>query len=1207
MAKTLFWVFCLLGAVMCMWHTSAPAFAGQLTFQELGIIRNEIESLEDDISRWKSEASTIEDRAKRYEKLADDAKEQIKQSTHQADKNHWQDTVDQRLQRAKNLRQDAAQILKQVKSKETELSFLRKKLKNQEEIVDRDNAERQTIPDTKTAFSILEEKKGNKKRFPIDLLVGAWESMDDKDLFVIVPQNPDDDLYAGRMEAHTENRVWEGRYHPEGEIDAPSMMTFTYKPKAEEINKDIPKWAREQIEGELEWTLELHQAGTWGTPRFEVKFFPGEVEWNEKALVKDGKNAWVTGKGTPRNINYKKVYSDVYSQTYGAPEIFIRMPGETDPQKNHVEAIIKIQPFFIDVVLPADMAKEQGKHLTVEVENIDTGDTTTLDLKAGVSRKSHSVHYTHDTSVLLARFSDTRVDEYKAPKFSWNWLTGNMSPGKRLDLSIEDGQSVAFKFKGAEASAPFYNSWFQRGIARHVEAVPKMRATNAYIAGNSSALYHPEVRKEATRKLTMIKNYESIVLNADLHDRELYAVGEKYFGLKGSYTGLIDLSSAQIKQLTYMNEGSYMNKYMTGNDVMEKKKGDQKDKKNSAPEEKMRNGLTDKTRDGNNEGHAAFKNVVWTSQYERALIRSAVDRAEKEARDDAVKELPLAIAYAMYTGIASASNADAAYLWIFGEDLQGKKAGYGERLGGAASLFLGQLVSMKMPTMMTMPNTNIKTVGMPKRLSAKSARIGRRVHFKEQMKLKQSAALRKLDKNIKSISDGQLKHIISDANLPIGPSGKVKDWNTPRKNIASKNVKKFEDLNTALPPPKSAPPPTPSLDNVKATYQKNQYEVLQTSAKKAYGDSVKTSEPYLAPQETNMCNCRQADPAFKKYLKRTFTDKELFKIMVEYDIIHPPMTSPLEFGVSDLQVMQLMHKMGFEVKHIPSQKAMPPEVVDQFLKAGWHVRDVVKPKGQIGEEFTHAVQVQNFKRNAKGDIEDIEFYDSAYGAKQTMPYEDYKKVAEDGYGLILYRWPENGKPPAAVKGLDTVAAKAPPRTRKLPERLDLDEALKRLYPNNDYPPLHVTDLKNSNAIINEGQLDLSDQGASFSQGGAVGVARDGGFAVRVKPESLVTRDNPNGAVELYDEALGKGKRATFWPKGKSAGGKGYSSHIPTEHLQFLDTSTNKWRNFPEASAPAPAHPDSDLSKADDLKGFLKELNVPQKVEAVESLDDFEVE
>ena len=113
--------------------------------------------------------------------------------------------------------------------------------------------------------------------FGLDDVVGLWTYTEDGGgHFAIVPQFSSDEPSAtdAYLEAHTKDgRVWKGAMYARISPGDP-LLEFTYKPTAEEMNEDIPDWARREIEGDLEWVLRIDEAGDIVNPRLRVKFFP---------------------------------------------------------------------------------------------------------------------------------------------------------------------------------------------------------------------------------------------------------------------------------------------------------------------------------------------------------------------------------------------------------------------------------------------------------------------------------------------------------------------------------------------------------------------------------------------------------------------------------------------------------------------------------------------------------------------------------------------------------------------------------------------------------------------------------------------------------------------------------------------------------------------------------------------------------------------
>ena len=125
-------------------------------------------------------------------------------------------------------------------------------------------------------------------------VLGDWRIDGDDSPFRIVQEDPEADPY--RLEAHTADRVWKGEI-----IQANSgtgRLVFSYKPKAGEMNAQIPSWAREYVDGELEWKIELEldlSCPFWMTG----KWYVGEVGWPEGENTQQ-RQAYVLGRGRRR-------------------------------------------------------------------------------------------------------------------------------------------------------------------------------------------------------------------------------------------------------------------------------------------------------------------------------------------------------------------------------------------------------------------------------------------------------------------------------------------------------------------------------------------------------------------------------------------------------------------------------------------------------------------------------------------------------------------------------------------------------------------------------------------------------------------------------------------------------------------------------------------------------------------------------------------
>ncbi len=1056
MAGRLLRILCILCALCFLSAELHPCYAADLTTQELGIMRDEIERLQDDVSTWKTEATRIEDRAARYEKMAKDAKAEIEKSKHQADKDHWKANAEKRTQRAKNLRDDAAKILAKARKTEDEINTLRKNLKGKEQSAQREHAERNAVPEkrSKNAFSLTDQEDTERLfQFPLEKLIGMWEIQNldggfDPGIITLVPEQPDSESYAHNVLLYTNDaqRIWKGKYHAAEEHGAEAMVTLSYTPKSEEMNSDIPKWARKQIEGELEWKMELHQDGTWGTPRFIAKFYPGEVEWDEKALESEEKSAWVIGKGKPREYTYKPVQHEVVAYGYGAPELHIRMTGAPEGDKRLIEALTKRQEFFVEVFLPPDLAKQRGRSLTVDIKGLKNASATTLELKAGKIFKDKMTTYSHRVPVTIATRGDQRVEDRDAPPLSLNWVLGNKHPGKRLSLNIENSEEVEFYYDGSSMTVPVYNSYAQRGIARHVNAMNTLRGHYSHIVQNVKA--SNAVRNDAQRRLNIIRNYESILTSKTAHDKIKYAVGEKYFGslevtadtfgvledeegdtLEGP--GLVGKSEAYIKNLVETTNFDSVD----GIGIME-----------------LTGKLSDEQRKGSNHKSGYFDGALWTHPYEMALIIRSAEIMRDKTRQDAYDELPLAAAYALYTGIAAASNVDSGmtvYTFFYsmyenkmkkdkfdgvGRNIMGKKVQDWEVGTAAVGFTAGNVLSFSLPQVMTGPSaTNPYKPNATARIKRmrEVARTSERKAFTQGRAKKYKEAKARLNK----MTDAQMlalepkinystPHAFDSWNTPIGCAS-TKKTNTPlteRVNTAERAIPyEFRDLKkakssqtnsvTESPPPKSAVPmsspkvpprPTEFTPADKPNIADDVTAKDMSEIKNFYPNIKSIGKQTYKPQDFGMCNCMFWMKSLAK--KGSTAISEVLAFVMGRKLVPGDRPIELEYGMTDKVSVALAEKLGFKVIYNKYMtKRLDWETYAYLVeKEGYIVRGTVKPKGQaVGQEGNHAVAFVGFGRNAAGDIIDVTFYDPAFGREITMDVRDYEAIAMDGYGLFM--------------------------------------------------------------------------------------------------------------------------------------------------------------------------------------------------------------
>ena len=86
-------------------------------------------------------------------------------------------------------------------------------------------------------------------------------------------------------------------------------LTLTRTPKAQEMSGAAPPWARQKVEGQIKWTMELEPKLKCGTSVLEGKWYPGAFSYEEDYDDSDqvvNQTASVTDpKGTPIDVLYE--------------------------------------------------------------------------------------------------------------------------------------------------------------------------------------------------------------------------------------------------------------------------------------------------------------------------------------------------------------------------------------------------------------------------------------------------------------------------------------------------------------------------------------------------------------------------------------------------------------------------------------------------------------------------------------------------------------------------------------------------------------------------------------------------------------------------------------------------------------------------------------------------------------------------------------
>ncbi len=352
----------------------------------------------------------------------------------------------------------------------------------------------------------------------VEALLHKWTlAADDSEIRIeaIDAQNPErsDGLYL-----RTKRHLYVGTYHP-GEAPSPARLTFKFMPKAEQMNHDVPLWARQQVEGKLQWVFELDEVDDCLCSGLKFKWYPGEITWSE-----DSRDAQVSGRGTPYEDKYNPVSPDPTEQVK-EPVLFVQSNDQRVNGLEPQQTIAFKSPFRVEVLLPADLAQQQGTELTVDIRAEKTSSSTSATLR-GRRLESGVWSYATEPPVTLVpvpTMGDT----------SW--------------LRAADGELVSFTYTAPDGSvasefASIYNTNIYQAIARNDESLAELQSTyemllqpNARFDGKPIS---PGDRAVLEQKLRLIRNAR-IILGNNLPLLVAVAVGEAYVHLlqDGPYEG----------------------------------------------------------------------------------------------------------------------------------------------------------------------------------------------------------------------------------------------------------------------------------------------------------------------------------------------------------------------------------------------------------------------------------------------------------------------------------------------------------------------------------------------------------------------------------------------------------------------------------------------------------------------------------------------
>ncbi len=521
--------------------------------------------------------------------------------------------------------------------------------------------------------------------------LGIWRPDPDPDRVMAIVQRAPGDPRSLDLELHSGERVWSGRFLPG--TGAGMRMTFSYAPRAEEMNPAIPRWAREEVQGELVWRLEASAPGDGRQGRLTFAFFPGRVA----GYREEPGSARVEGAGEPRQ--FEAGQDLVIASSQSAPTLlFVSLANQPhDPSLKSIEGITRGTPLRVNVLMSSASAREAGSTIEVAVRS-RTGGATGLSLSRQRVTEDGYVVYGHDGYVTIG--GDGADREFAAfsapPRRVVGWImsalgVGELPPGARLAVLPDSGDEVEFRFGEAYQRFPVHATWVQRALAQYDSQIDTMAATY----GGILAADRPRPEREAAReRLRMLANYQVLRRSDRLTDLHRLAIAEAYLGHPAGRQ-LLDFGSDRLAEIAAtFRRGSALQgeadlvspqswlaicgemsslAYARSLEAPGLADGEEADAE-QVGEAIQRAALDFLGHRGIAAAEAlADDGLDWVHPLERDCIDRVVVRASRNLLGRSLKDYARGLMFGLYEGVAMASGADDIAIAFFGTDLHGNE------------------------------------------------------------------------------------------------------------------------------------------------------------------------------------------------------------------------------------------------------------------------------------------------------------------------------------------------------------------------------------------------------------------------------------------------------------------------------------------------------------------------------------------------------
>lgn len=890
-------------------------------------------------------------RADAWRELASQAQAEADRARSPSDRQMWLDDVGRRIARAEAIEADNVRLIAQAEEKEARAAHLDKAYQEkydaagnlrpampaaQPEPISEPPTQPQASPMSAAEPAAAEDEPC--WRLSEAEAVGVWRDTKDQSPFAIRPKNPEAPPEGQAFDGLTMSRSWEGTYNAEDACGVP-RLTFRYKPKAEEMNPQVPDWARKAVEGKLEWQIELREGGTCGSHRLKASWFPGEIGWREDGEgQQDG--AWIAGKGSPRDFI---LAPDIVLEgdLQAAPSLVVGIQGQPDPFGNPIEAMIEQQRFDVRLSLPKDLAEEVGTETSVTVKNLTNGDSTTLVVAAPQAALARDyVIYQLTAPATIADVGEEGRRDY--------WIIP-LNPGDRIDLTADNGDQIEVSWRDANHQFRIYETWVQLGIARHERRFAELSAIFESLLVSPDA--SRDIREQAHRRLRMIKNARTLIERPEILDHIKFAIGRFYLEASPPFIGIDDTGE---RHLPVMQRTSQR---WLGPEQVPNKYG-----------------------------------FLWTS-HDEAEVLGVMATTRKEYRDQAMVDIGVAFTMGMYTGVVAASGVGEIYTIRTGEDIYGRKVTGFERFMTAVGLVSGGIVIKLGPTALKTflrpvdgrvgamvrtptPPVAIRSGQLPPALGGKAP------------KAVLPAGTRAPDPI--TCPSGSSKPVIEYPKPRIeypAPPAAAAEPGAPKPTIEYPPSRRRPTIEYPQAKPKIEYPDTrpahielePELD----TYVKFGYGPFSPVVEI-------TPEMQALRQKFGTCNCMATMYAKFKQTGQITQQGEAMQMLNRKGIL--PVDRYVRAGssvhVTNTEIEQLVPAFNGQSIDLKGG-SLSLETIHAWQKRGWIAKDVIRFPG---DKVNHAVIIDEFMFKANGEISAVRVFDSNVGGIIEVPVCEYTKL-----------------------------------------------------------------------------------------------------------------------------------------------------------------------------------------------------------------------